>query len=56
MPGYSMPELKALLVFRITGFERVLVLYRPHVDGAEILPVVHASRNLSILFRREGIE
>jgi toxin ParE1/3/4 len=50
------PELKALRVFRITGFERILVFYRPHVDGIEILRVVHASRNLSILFRLEGME
>lgn len=50
------PELTALRVFRITGFERILVFYRPHIDGVEILRVVHASRNLSALFRHEGME
>lgn len=49
-------ELTTLRVFRITGFERVLVFYRPHLEGVEILRVVHASRNLRILLRREGIE
>lgn len=50
------PELTALRVFRITGFERILVFYRPHADVVEILRVVHASRNLRILLRREGVE
>ena len=50
------PELTTLRVFRITGFQRILVFYLPHVEGVEILRVVHASRNLSLLFRREGME
>ena len=38
------------------GFEKMLVLYRPHSDWVEILRVVHSSRNLEALLRREGIE
>jgi toxin ParE1/3/4 len=49
-------ELAALRVFRITGFEKILVFYRPHASGVEILRVAHASRNLQVLLRREGIE
>jgi len=49
--------LKSLRVFRVTGFERMLILYRPLPDGVEILRVVHGSRNLQALFRRrEEIE
>jgi toxin ParE1/3/4 len=48
------PRLKALLVFRIAGFENMLVLYRPLPAGVEILRVVHGSRNLQALFRRRG--
>ena len=49
--------LKTLRVFRVTGFERMLILYRPLTDGVDILRVVHGSRNLQALFRRrEEIE
>ena len=49
--------LESLRVFRITGFEQMLILYRPLSDGVDILRVVHGSRNLQALFRRrEEIE
>jgi toxin ParE1/3/4 len=44
--------LKSLRVFRVNGFEQMLVLYRPLEDGVDILRVVHGSRNLDALFRR----
>ena len=50
------PELKQLRVFRVKGFEKTLILYRPRPDGVEILRVVHGSRNLQALLRREGLE
>jgi toxin ParE1/3/4 len=46
------PALKSLRVFRIAGFERMLVLYQPLPDSVDILRVVHGSRNLQALFRR----
>ena len=46
---------KGLRVFRVTGFERILLLYLPLLDGVEILRVVHGSRNLQALLRREGL-
>jgi toxin ParE1/3/4 len=49
-------ELAGLRVFRVTGFERILVLYRPDDSGIEILRVLHGSRNLQALLGREGIE
>ncbi len=50
------PELAELRVFSITGFKKMLVFYRPHTSGVEILRVVHGSRNLRALLRAEGIE
>jgi toxin ParE1/3/4 len=46
------PRLKSLRVFRVAGFERLLILYRPLPEGIEILRVVHGSRNMDALFRR----
>jgi toxin ParE1/3/4 len=45
-------SLKTLRVFRVAGFERMLILYRPEANGVDILRVVHGSRNLQALFRR----
>jgi toxin ParE1/3/4 len=50
------PGLASLRAFRVSGFERLLVLYRPRPDGVEILRVVHGSRDLQALLRREGTE
>jgi toxin ParE1/3/4 len=38
--------LEGLRIFRVKDFEKSLILYRPLLDGAEILRVVHASRDL----------
>jgi toxin ParE1/3/4 len=48
------PAVKTLRVFRVSTFERMLILYRPLSDGVDILRVVHGSRNLRALFRRRG--
>ena len=47
--------LKSLRVFRVSGFDRIVILYRPLPNGVEILRVVHGSRNLQSLLRREGV-
>jgi toxin ParE1/3/4 len=47
---------ETLRVFRVTGFKKILILYRPLPDGVEVLRVVHGSRNLQALLRREGVE
>jgi toxin ParE1/3/4 len=49
------PRLTSLRVFRVSGFPRMLVLYVPLADGVEILRVIHGSRNLLALLRREGL-
>jgi toxin ParE1/3/4 len=50
------PLLASLRVFRVSGFDKMLVLYRPSPAGVEILRVVHGSRNVVALLRREGVE
>jgi toxin ParE1/3/4 len=55
-PRLRHPALESMRVFRITGFGRILILYLPLLDGVEILRVVHGSRNIEALLRREGVE
>ena len=55
-PKLRHPDVRGLRLFRVTGFDRILILYRPLEDGIEVLRVVHGSRNVQRLFRREGIE
>ena len=37
-------DLKGLRLLRVTGFEKLLILYRPLESGVEILRLVHGSR------------
>jgi len=55
-PRLRHPDLEHLRVFRVTGFEKILILYRPLPDGIEVLRLVHGSRNVQALLRREGVE
>ena len=55
-PRLRDPELKYLRVFRVRGFERILILYMPSADGVEILRVVHGSRNLQAFLSREMVD
>jgi toxin ParE1/3/4 len=45
------PSLKSLRVFRVSGFEKILVLYLPVESGVEIVRVIHGSRNLLTILR-----
>jgi toxin ParE1/3/4 len=49
------PRLASLRLFRISGFEKMLVLYIPHSSGVEIVRVVHGSRDLVAFLRREKL-
>ena len=49
----KLAELQDLRVFRVSGFERMLVLYLPRSSGVEILRVIHGSRDLQRVLRRE---
>jgi toxin ParE1/3/4 len=55
-PRLKHPSLDSLRVFQVSGFEKMLVFYRPLRDGVEILRVVHGSRNLRTLLRHETVE
>lgn len=55
-PKFKNPALAAARAFRVRGFERILVIYRPVEDGVDILRVIHGSRNLQALLSREGLE
>lgn len=47
---------KGIRVFRIRGFERLLVVYRPTEEGVDILRVLHSSRDLDALLSDELID
>jgi toxin ParE1/3/4 len=49
------PRLAFLRVFRISGFEKMLVLYAPLSSGVEIVRVIHGSRDLIAFLRRERL-
>jgi toxin ParE1/3/4 len=49
------PRLASLRVFRISGSEKMLVLYTPLSSGVEIVRVVHGSRDLVAFLRRERL-
>ncbi len=55
-PKLHLPALHGLRLFRVNGFEKILILYRPLENGIEILRVVHGSQNVRRLLRRQGIE
>jgi toxin ParE1/3/4 len=50
------PRYGDLRVFRVRGFDRVLIIYRPHPDGIEVLRVLHGARGLRRVLRLEGVE
>lgn len=55
-PKLPLPELRILRLFRVTGFEKILILYRPLDEGVEILRVIHGSQDVRRLIRRQGIQ
>jgi hypothetical protein len=42
-------------MFRISGFEKMLVLYKPLSSGIEVIRVVHGSRDLVAFIRGEKL-
>jgi toxin ParE1/3/4 len=49
------PRLASLRVFRISGFEKMLVLCIPLPSRIDIVRVVHGSRDLVAFLRREKL-
>jgi toxin ParE1/3/4 len=52
-PKFKDRDLSLARVFRVEGFERILVIYIPRDNQVDILRVVHGSRNLAAYFRRK---
>jgi toxin ParE1/3/4 len=50
------PRYGDLRLFPVRGFDRVLILYRPHSDGIEVLRLLHGARDLRRVLRLEGVE
>jgi len=50
------PLLASLRVFRVSDFEKMLVLYRPSPQRVEILRVVHGSNESRMIFRSSDLE
>jgi hypothetical protein len=53
--GSKIPCLRRCEFFA-SGFEKMLVLYHHSPHGIEILRLVHGTRNIAALLRREGVE
>jgi toxin ParE1/3/4 len=54
-PRFRHRDLKLIRMFRVKDFEQILVLYFPRLDGVEIIRVIHGSRNIAAVLRREGL-
>jgi plasmid stabilization system protein ParE len=52
-PRFRIPKLKDARVFRVSGFEKMLVVYKPHSSGVEILRVIHGSRMIQKHLKEE---
>ena len=51
LPNAKSPGIEGFRMFRVTGFEKVLILYQPHPRGLDILRVVFGANNLPTQFR-----
>lgn len=51
-PKLRTPKLQGLRLFRVSGFEKILIVYRPVESGVEILRVIHGSQNVRRLLRQ----
>jgi toxin ParE1/3/4 len=51
--AFRNPSLSGLRLWRIPGFERHLIFYRPIQDGIEIIRVLHAARDIDAILEQE---
>jgi toxin ParE1/3/4 len=47
------PALAGLRLWRIPGFERYLIFYRPIPEGIEVIRVLHAARDIAGILEHE---
>ena len=50
---YLNPGLSGLRMWRIHGFKRRLIFYRPTKDGIEVVRVLHSSRDIAAVLEDE---
>ena len=50
------PLLEGMRQWRVPGFEKHLIFYRPIEDGIEVLRVLHGARDIDRLFREDEAE
>lgn len=50
------PQLTELRFFRVSRFQKMIVLYLPVPAGIEILRIIHGSRNLMAIIELEGLK
>lgn len=53
-PRLRHQDLRGLRLFRVGGFDQILILYQPIAEGIEILRVFHGGQDLNRLLRRSG--
>ncbi len=39
-------RLAEVRIWRVSGFEKILIFYRPNAEGLEVLDLIHSSRDL----------
>lgn len=50
------PRLAGLRVWRVEGFEKHLIFYRPAGDGIEIVRVLHGARDIDSILADESAD
>lgn len=55
LPKLKHPKLESVRVFRVSGFEKILIIYSAGQKPIDILRVVHGSRNIQAILRSRGL-
>jgi toxin ParE1/3/4 len=50
---FQNPKLAGIRLWRVKGFPKHLIFYRPLEDGIEIIRVLHSARDIEALFSEE---
>jgi toxin ParE1/3/4 len=51
---FDSPHLLGVLRWRVKGFKRYLIFYRPKDDGVEVIRVIHSARDIEALFANDS--
>lgn len=60
MPGIGAPRphgrIEGLRMWRVRGFDRHLIFYRPTADGIEVIRLLHSSRDIAAVLEQQAGE